>query len=85
MSLLKLKLQIFEDLFAYIKYFYYLCGGKRLFKNLINNVSINQTNVKVMKRFARPNRGTASAGPKKPGNPSGRTQYGGGGRRGCYV
>lgn len=58
---------------------------KRLFKSLINNISINQTNVKVMKRFARPNRGTASAGPKKPGNPSGRTQYGGGGCRGCYV
>lgn len=38
-----------------------------------------------MKRFTRPNRGTASAGPKRPGNPNGRTQYGGGGRKGCYV
>lgn len=29
----------------------------------------------------RPTRGTGSAGPKKPGNPSGRSQYGCGGKR----
>lgn len=37
-----------------------------------------------MKQFARPNRGTASAGPKRPSN-GGRSQYGGGGRRSTYV
>ena len=77
-------MQIFEDLFAYIKNNYYLCGGKRLFRSLINNYSINQINIKVMKQFARPNRGTASAGPKRPSN-GGRSQYGGGGRRSTYV
>lgn len=38
-----------------------------------------------MKHFARPNRGTAISSPRKPGNPSSRTQYGGGGRRSTYV
>lgn len=31
--------------------------------------------------MGRPNRGTGSAGPKKPNNPTGRPQYGGGGKK----
>lgn len=32
--------------------------------------------------MGRPNRGIGSVGPKKPGNPSGRPQYGNGGKHG---
>lgn len=32
--------------------------------------------------MGRPNRGTGTTGPKKPSNPSGRPQYGNGGKRG---
>lgn len=71
-------MQIFGDLFAYIKYFYYLCSDKRLFRSLINNNSINQINVTIMANGG--SRGLGSSGRKPTSTTTKRGNYGGGGK-----